>query len=227
MKTRNLVLHLLFVVISAIQLYSSWTGNRTFEYIAKPLILLWIGVYFLLNTRHEAFRWLVVLAFFFSWIGDLILMFAWKNDLFFFSGIGGFFLSQVTYILAFRKYKLAPGRSLLSRKPVWLILFVLILGSIYWLIWPGLEGIMKPVVFVYAVSLVGMSIAAFNRYGRTNMKGFLLAFSGSLLFMASDSLLAVFKFLNDIPHGGFLVMVAYIAAQYLIMTGLAREGKEN
>jgi len=227
MKTRNLVLHLLFVVITAIQLYSSWSGNRTFEYVAKPFILLWITVYFLLNTHRESFRWLVILAFFFSWIGDLILMFAWKNDLFFFSGIGGFFLSQVTYIFAFRKYKLEPGRSLLSRKPLWLLMFVLILGSIYWLIWPGLEGIMKPVVFIYALSLVGMSIAAFNRYGRTDMRSFWITFSGSLLFMASDSLLAVFKFLNDIPHGGFLVMVTYIAAQYLIMTGMAGKGKEN
>lgn len=227
MKTRNLVLHLLFVVITVVQLYSSWTGNRTIEYIAKPFILLWIAAYFLLNTRRESHRWLVILAFFFSWIGDLILMFAWKNDLFFFSGIGGFFLSQVTYILAFRKYKLTPGRSLLSRKPLWLILFVLILGSIYSLIWPGLEGIMKPVVFVYALSLVGMSIAAFNRFGLTNNQSSCLAFSGSLLFMASDSMLAVSKFLNDIPHGGFLVMATYIAAQYLILSGMIAASREK
>jgi uncharacterized membrane protein YhhN len=227
MKTRNLVLHLLFLVIVIIQLYSSWIGDRTFEYIAKPFILLWIAVYFLLNTHREPHRWLVILAFFFSWIGDLLLMFSWKNELFFFSGIGGFFLSQITYILAFRKYRLTPGRSLLSRQPLWLAMFVLILASIYWLIWPGLEGIMKPVVLIYAMSLVGMSVAAFNRYGLTGMRSFWITFSGSLLFMASDSLLAIFKFLNDIPHGGFLVMVTYIAAQYLIMRGMIGKGREN
>jgi len=227
MKSRNLILHLIFLVIAVVQLYGSWIESRTLEYIAKPLILLWIAVFFLLNTRPTARRWLVVLAFFFSWIGDLLLMFAWKNDLFFFAGVGSFFCSQVTYILVFLTYRLAPGRGLIQLKPVWVIPFILYFGLLYSILLPDLEGMMIPVVSIYAVTLIGMSIAAVNRHGRVKNREFVLVMSGALMFLVSDSLLAINKFVTEIPRGGFLVILTYIAAQYLIMRGLAGECKDD
>jgi uncharacterized membrane protein YhhN len=44
-------------------------------------------------------------------------------------------------------------------------------------------------------------------------------FSGALLFVMSDSLLAINKFVHPIPEAGFLIMSTYILAQYFIVQG--------
>jgi uncharacterized membrane protein YhhN len=152
-------------------------------------------------------------------------MFAWKSDLWFFTGVGAFFLSQLAYIMAFRTFSLEPGIGYLLKKPVFMIPFAAYFIGIFLLVLPGLEGIMIPIVLTYAISLISMSMAAFNRYGRMPGKQFTILFTGSVLFLISDSLLAVNKFLTEIPYGGFLVMLTYIAAQYLIMQGMIRRQK--
>jgi len=47
--------------------------------------------------------------------------------------------------------------------------------------------------------------------------------NAELLFLLSDSMIAFNKFNSDIPLAGFLIMITYIAAQYLIMRGLILE----
>jgi uncharacterized membrane protein YhhN len=222
MKTSNLFLHLPFLLFAGLQLFSSWTGDRLFEYIAKPFILLWIGFYFLLNTRPAPFRWMVLVAFAFSWIGDLFLMFGWKSDLFFFAGVGGFFVSQLFYILTFLYYGQGQGKGLIALKPTLILPFIAYLAVIYLLVRPGLEGAMMPVVLIYAFSLIGMAIAALNRWGLTQWRRFWLTFAGALLFVLSDSLLAYTRFISGFPKDAFIIMGSYIAAQYLIMRGILK-----
>ncbi len=62
-----------------------------------------------------------------------------------------------------------------------------------------------------------------NRSGRVGAMSFKLVFVGSLLFLLSDTMIAFNKFHSDIPMAGFLIMITYIAAQYLIMRGLILE----
>jgi len=173
-------------------------------------------------AKPRPYHWLVILAFFFSWAGDLLLMFGWKNEMFFFAGVGGFFLSQITYIQVFRKYSVSEGKKIFARKPIWILPFAIYLVSIYLYVYPHLEGIMKPVVALYACSLIGMCAAAFNRIGLVNSSSFQILFIGAIFFVISDSLLAINKFANPIPISGFLVMSTYMLAQYLIMLGLIR-----
>jgi len=223
MKTKSTILHLIFLVIVVLELIGTITGSKWLDYPVKPFILIWIAAYFLIMTKSQPYRWLVILAFFFSWAGDLLLMFGWKSDLFFFAGVGGFFLSQVTYIIAFSKFSRSNGKGLLVSKPIWVLPFLIYLFAIYLFLYPKLEGLMKPVVAIYALSLLGMSAAAFNRKGISEDKSFWILFIGSAFFVISDSLLAINKFATPIPNEGFLVMATYMVAQYLIMMGLLRE----
>ncbi len=82
---------------------------------------------------------------------------------------------------------------------------------------------MKPIITIYALSLILMSMMALNRSGRVGAMSFKLVFIGSLLFLLSDSMIAFNKFHSEIPLAGFLIMVTYIAAQYMIMRGLILE----
>jgi uncharacterized membrane protein YhhN len=225
MKTKTYLLHLLFLVIVVLELIGTINGSKWLDYPVKPFILIWIAVYFLIMSKPGPKRWLVILAFFFSWAGDLLLMFGSKSEIFFFAGVGGFFLSQVTYIQAFRKFSLTGEKGRISRNPWWILPFLIYLVGIYVYLYPHLEGIMKPVVALYAISLIGMSAAAFNRQGRMDDRSFLVLFCGALFFVISDSLLAINKFAVQIPYSGFWVMLTYMLAQYLIMIGLLRGQK--
>jgi len=225
MKTKSLVLHLIFILIMVLVLIGTVYPVRWLDYPVKPLIMIWIAVYFLMMTKPQPFRWMVLLAFLFSWLGDLLLMFGSKSDMLFFAGVGGFFLSQVTYIQAFRKFSITRGKGQIARKPLWALPFLVYMVGLYIFLKPGLDSIMKPVVVLYAISLLGMSAAAFNRMGLTDPGSFRILFSGSLLFVISDTLLAINKFGTPIPNEGFLVMGTYMLAQYLIMMGLLSDGK--
>lgn len=222
-KRTSLILHLLLLVIVVIELAGRITDNISLEYPVKPLIMIWMGVYFIIFKTKKSFTFPVLLAFFFSWLGDNFLMFSGKNELFFFAGVGGFFLAQLSYIFIFTRCSEEKRKGYLQRKPLYIIVFLLYVGGIYYILLPGLEGMMKPVILVYALSLVGMSMMALNRRGRVNPPSFRYVFAGSFLFLMSDSMIAIDKFTTEIPMGGLWIMITYITAQYLIMRGLVME----
>ena len=217
------MLHLLFAVIVLVELLGRLLENIQMEYFVKPLIMIWIALYFLLYLKKSAFTFPVLIAFFFSWVGDNFLMLSEKNELFFFAGVGGFFFAQLAYIFTFAKYRETKGKGFLQKKPWVSIFFLAYVAGMLALLFPGLEGMMKPVITIYALSLMLMSMMALNRGGRVGAASFKLVFAGSLLFLLSDSMIAFNKFHSEIPLAGFLIMLSYIAAQYLIMRGLILE----
>lgn len=222
-KHTSLVLHLVLLIIVVIELAGRYSDNIRLEYPVKPLIMIWMAIYFLIFSKKKNFTAPVLLAFFFSWVGDNFLMFSAKNELFFFAGVGGFFLAQLTYIFIFVRYCEENRQGYLRKNPLFIILFLLYVGGIYYVLLPGLEGIMKPVILLYALSLMGMSMMALNRRGRVNPPSFRYVFIGSILFLLSDSMIAINKFAIEIPLAGFWIMITYISAQYLIMRGLVYE----
>jgi len=223
MKTSRLVLTILFALIVALELLGRVISIPVPDYALKPLIMIWIAVYFILYNENAGIRSRVLLAFFFSWVGDVLLMFSDKNEMFFFGGVGGFFVSQVLYILTFSSAKKDGRKGFLRINIFWILPFALYLIGIFLYLLPGLSGIMIPVVLVYALSLIGMSAFALNRKGLVSYNSFILVFTGSIFFVASDSMLAINKFHAEIPNSGLLVMATYIVAQYLIMLGLLKE----
>ena len=222
-KYTSLILHLLLLIIVVIELTGRFTDNIRLEYPVKPLIMIWMAVYFLIYSKKKSFTIPVLIAFFFSWLGDNFLMFSGKNELFFFAGVGGFFLAQLSYIYIFSKYSEENRQGYLRKKPLLIIFFLLYVAGIYIVLLPGLEGIMKPVILVYALSLIAMSMMALNRRGRVNPPSFRYVFAGSILFLLSDSMIAINKFSLEFPMAGFWIMITYISAQYLIMRGLVYE----
>jgi uncharacterized membrane protein YhhN len=222
-KRTSIILHLLFAVIVVVELTGRFVDRVQLEYMVKPLIMIWIAAYFLLYKQKKEFTVPVLIAFFFSWVGDNFLMFSDKNELFFFAGVGGFFVAQLTYIYTFASFSEVNIRGPIQ-KNLWLILpFLVYVAGIYLLLFPGLEGLMKPIILVYALSLMGMSMMALNRKGRVGQESFSLVFIGSLLFLISDSMIALNKFYQEFTLAGFWIMITYIAAQYLIMRGLILE----
>jgi uncharacterized membrane protein YhhN len=223
MKKTNLYLHLIIIPIFIAELISRWDNNHSTEYLTKPFLLIWIGIYFYLNTGNIKRDIFIYLAFLFSWTGDMFLMLAHLNGLFFNIGVGGFFLAQIAYIKTFTDNIQSDNKGLIFQQPGWLVPFTIYLASILFLIIGSLKGFMIPIIVIYSISLILMSVFALNRKGLVSEKSFNLVFIGSLLFVISDSMIAVNRFYAEFQNSSFMIMLTYFAAQYLIMKGLIVE----
>lgn len=226
MRKKNvLYMHLVLIIVAVVELLGRILDNINLEYAVKPLIMVWMAAYFLLHRKKKEYTLPILLAFFFSWAGDMFLMFSggYRNESFFFMGVGGFFLAQLTYILVFARRSEMKVPGVLQRKPIWILPFLVYVAGIFMILLPGLEGVMKAVILIYALSLMFMSMMALNRKHRVAYRSYILVFSGSLLFLVSDSMIAINKFTTEIPLAGFWIMLSYMAAQYLITRGLTEE----
>ena len=135
-KQISLWLHLIFSVIVVVELTGRLTGNIRLEYLVKPLIMIWITVYFLIFKKKQEFTVPILIAFFFSWAGDILLMLSGRNELFFYAGVGGFFFAQLTYIYSFSKYSEKGGHGYLQKNLIIGLLFLAYVGGIYFLLYP-------------------------------------------------------------------------------------------
>lgn len=227
MKRINLFLHIVIIPLFILELVSRWRGGHTLEYAVKPWLMVWIIAYFFTNAKNHRNGFIIFIAFFFSWIGDMFLMVAHSVEVLFYAGVGGFFIAQLAYIGSFLHSATDPKRGLIFTRPRWVLPFIIYLAVILGLILKGMSGIMIPVIVIYAFSLIMMSMAALNRKNIASSRSFILVFAGSILFVLSDSMIAVNKFYFEIPKSSFLIMLTYFPAQYLIMRGLVEELKEG
>lgn len=204
-------------VFAGILFHTKWL-----DYLCKPLIMISIGGYFLLNSKNidRKVVWIAFFAFLFSLFGDSFLMF----PEFFLPGLASFFVAQIFYIfLYYRTIKISGGEPYLRKNSAYLNGFIMYGFAIYILLFNHIDLVLKIAVFVYMIALLGMSAMALNRYKTVSNVSFNLVFYGSLLFVISDTLIALNKFLIPIPNDRIFVMSTYIAAQYLMMRGILKQ----
>ncbi|MCG6185751.1 lysoplasmalogenase [Maribellus maritimus] len=223
---RKVLLHVVFFLIVAGDLAGELFQLEKLDYIFKPLIMVWIAGFFLFYSRNVDRKVVqfAVFAFLFSWFGDILLMFGNDKFLFFVLGLAAFLVAQIIYMNLFlHTINLSGKKPFLKKRPFWLIAYIAYGLIIYILLFEQLDAILRVAVFVYMLALLGMSVMALNRFGNGHPISFSLVFFGSVLFVLSDTMIAINKFLVTIPYEGIFVMVTYIGAQYLIMTGLLKQ----
>lgn len=133
-------------------------------------------------------------------------------------GLGSFLIAHLFYITAFFKF---PEREKgWVRQKVWPVLPVLFyLVFMVFYLWPDLPSAFKIPVVVYSGVICFMLLSAMNMKGRMDEKQAWLLMLGALLFVLSDSLIAVGKFKSTgISPELFSIgiMTTYLVGQYLI-----------
>jgi uncharacterized membrane protein YhhN len=216
----------LFLIVSLAELVALQMEWDILHLISKPLIVLsLIGYYWSLsNARSMVF----VVALLFCWAGDVFLLFQDGASFFFLLGLVSFLIGHVLYILSYRYFRWKDtSRGLLGTQKVRLALPIILAGTgLVVVLYPSLADLKIPVM-IYALVLTLMVLNAVFRYERTSSGSFWFAFAGAVLFMISDSLLAINKFMNPLPQASLLIMLTYIAAQYLIVEGMLRHVEED
>ena len=227
MKIRNLILCVLFAFIVLEVLFNSLDHTTVLELIFKPLIMVWIAFYFIVNLTDKSHPVVLptLIAFFFSWVGDLLLLLS--GTLFFLSGLGAFLIAHLFYIYAFLQVE-DSNRTPFLRKKAWMFLpFIAYSVPMFWILFPGMSQFMRIITIIYTLTILTMAGSALNRKTRVPENSFLLVMMGAIFFVCSDSLIAVNKFALKIPHSGFWVMSSYILAQLLMMIGLLEQIRNN
>jgi alkenylglycerophosphocholine hydrolase len=193
-------------------------------YLLKPLTtaLILAVVLTLAPSSGAAYRQWVLVALALSLVGDICLMF--KGDLWFAGGLGSFLVAHLFFILAF------AGGVTLAWPPPWTALLVLYgLGLGAWLL--PRAGALRIPVAVYCLVLLGMALSAALRLDQLGSRPALLASAalapaglapaalavcGSIVFMLSDSLLAIRQFGGPYRGAQALILSTYWAAIGLI-----------
>lgn len=185
--------------------------------VVKPLIMIALAAYYLASTQQRSTLFLA--AIFFCWVGDVLLLF--KPELFFIAGLVAFLTGHVLYILCYQRMRLSESKNpLLGPQKVRFALPIILAGTGLVVVLFPVLGDLKIPVMVYALVITIMALQALFRFGYTTNKSFALVFIGAILFMVSDSLLAINKFLMPIQFASLFIMTTYMVAQYLIVEGV-------
>lgn len=211
-----------YLLLSILHIYGTAIENITLIYFTKPLLLTVLSIWFWLNTKATAtsFSRLILAGLIFSIGGDSFLMFTDKGPNFFIFGLGSFLIAQLSYMVAYIKYS-SQKNGYIKRSPWVLIIFLAVFGAIISFLWSGIPAELKIPVTIYSLAIVSMAAAAFNLNGLIAKKTFLFLFGGIVLFIISDSMIAINKFNPQgisILNGRVWIMLTYLLAQYFIGT---------
>jgi uncharacterized membrane protein YhhN len=204
----KIILTILAIISALIHIWGEYFGPPVLIYIFKPLTMILIIIIALLAKEPSSrkYKYAIIAGLLFSLGGDIFLML--PVDLFI-AGLISFLIAQLIYTYAFHS-----GRPLRS-KFLAMLLFALYGVLIYVVLLPGLNGMAIPVAF-YVLAILTMAWQAWDQWDQVRARWALLALIGALLFVISDSILALNRFGEPFAAARALTLSTYYAAQWLI-----------
>ncbi|MBL4939753.1 MAG: lysoplasmalogenase, partial [Lutibacter sp.] len=177
-------------------------------YAFKPLILASLLVLYTFSVSKRN-KW-YLLALIFSFLGDVFLLF--EGKLFFMIGLVSFLIAHILFI------KIILGwltKSSLYNVVVAFIPFLITFSGLIYVLKDSLNELLIPVI-IYGITISMFGVVSLLNLLNTKTTKALWMFFGALVFITSDSILAINKFYFSKEIFEILVMVTYIVAQYLI-----------
>lgn len=224
MKTR--ILSIIFFVTGVLFIASHYLNLTIPAFVTKIMIIPPLIIILALNLRNEKNRLhkFMFLGLFFSWVGDVLLEIPGGGEVMFMAGLGGFLVSLMFFAIAFFA---APGRSEIFHRRFWLILPGLLYGLAMGIYLSDFLGNMLIPVIIYETVMIIMLTGAISRVGKVNPASFYTVLAGAILFVISDSILAVDKFAHSCTLSTALIMGTYLLAEWLITIGYIRQYRHD
>ena len=211
---------ILYLLTLGGDLFAVYNGNESLRYITKPLLMPLLIGFFIFQTKDFASslkKW-IVLALVFSWAGDVLLMFESANSNFFIFGLVTFLIAHIFYILF---YENVIRKENLRKNYWWFLPVIIYYIALIYILSPNL-GDMKFPVRIYGIVISYMLIKALQTGRIKNLVAATLMITGAVLFITSDSILAINKFYEPFEYAGITIMLTYGIAQLLITLGAVR-----
>jgi uncharacterized membrane protein YhhN len=173
-----------------------------------------LAVLALLSREARRDAGLLALALAFCTAGDVLLD---LDPRLFAFGLGAFLLAHLTYICLFVRNRPAPFRVRRLHFTAVLLILIYSLTLSTWIV-PSVGELAVPVV-LYICALTAMVCAAILARFRQPWVAV-----GAILFLISDSLLAIHKFKTPVPLRDYLVWTTYYLGQCGIALGYLTSG---
>lgn len=192
----------LAIAAGAGHLVAESAGSPFWALVAKPipvlLLLVWV-----VTAGRSVLQAPLALGLGLSAVGDVLI----QRPGGFLAGLGAFLLGHLAYTSGFWRARPVP---LAVRS----LPFLLFAGSMGYWIAPGTGGIEVP-VGVYILAISAMMWRASVLLGAAGIPALVgrLALGGALLFAASDSLIAIHRFVAPQPWANVPIMVLYWLGQ--------------
>ncbi len=206
---------IIFLLATVSQFMGIWFSIPLLLQCSKPVIMLSLMAYYYVGAEQRSVLFLA--SMFFCWLGDVWLMF--QPPIFFMLGLGSFLIGHVGYTLSYRQLMRETGTPLMGPQRVRFSLPIVLFGTGLVVVLYPVLGELKIPVMIYALVITVMTLTALFRFGLTSTKSFVFIFGGAILFMISDSILAINKFREPLPYASHYIMSTYMLAQYLIVKG--------
>jgi len=197
--------HLLMIAVAAaaLYLYALASENALLGLLAKPIPVLAL-IAWLYSAPATPYRRWITIGLGFSVLGDLLL--AIPADLFVF-GLAAFLCAHLAYLRAYCSKTTFPAMPALLTSAVIGTTLLAVLAS------HGLGPLLIPVA-VYALAISAMLWRALACGG--------LAALGACLFVFSDSLIGIDRFVSPFAAAQYLIIVAYWLGQWAIAASAQR-----
>ena len=224
---KNKIVISLYFIISLLFIFFNkfFSEYFTLGIVLKSLIMPVLILFYIFNVdkKHKNAHVLMIIALFFSFLGDLFMHIYEKIEIFFVLGLSSFLLTHVLYIIIF--FKIPKNYSIFKNK-FYLIPFVIFEGIFITYLFKDLGELKIPVI-IYSTIITVMVAAALNRFKNVNSKSFKLILIGALLFLFSDSCIAINVFKIEFLFADEIIMITYVIAQFLIVSGYLKQQKQE
>tara|TARA_Y100000385_G_scaffold153460_1_gene159234 strand:- start:419 stop:1066 length:648 start_codon:yes stop_codon:yes gene_type:complete len=197
-----------FIIFSLIDFFGIYLEKQWMIYLAKPMLMTTLFGYYYLNKKSD--NLLFVLGLLFSLFGDLFLL--GSGELYFILGLIFFLIAHVFYIIMVFKILLEIKlKDFMIAGIPYLLLFLILINVLY----DGL-GSMKIPVIIYAMTISFLGVVSLLLFLQSRTKTSLLLLFGVLIFITSDTILALNLFYEKQSFYPILIMTTYVMAQFLI-----------
>ncbi|MFL0583161.1 lysoplasmalogenase [Solibacillus silvestris] len=200
------VLILLFFGLSLYYVFFFETIDSSLKMVFKLLPMIFLLVLAFLTKVHvkSPYYWLISIGLIFCAVGDYTLQ--W-----FIIGLSFFLVGHIFYIFAFRSTNQ-------KNTPLYVKIFLALYGAVmmFWIAGSLLQKgdtVLAVAVIAYILVILTMGWTSF----RTGSK---FAVIGAILFIMSDSVLAINRFMFDVPYSHILIMSTYYGAQFFLMLSI-------
>ena len=181
-----------------------------------PILICY--VFYNIDNINKKPKIYLLLALFFAMLGDVFLMFSDFNEIFFLIGLSMFLITHGFYIVLFlttKRAELNLGKFLVN-----ILIIISYYFSLMFVIADKLYSYAIP-VYVYGIVLSFMLFVAFISGYQKQKK---IVVIGAILFVLSDSLIAINKFYmtesNEFIGSG--IMLTYLLGQFFIVYGVTK-----
>ncbi len=199
---------ILFFVDLLVDLWAINMGYIQVRYVSKPLLMCILALLYCISSEKPKFWFL--LALFFSFLGDVFLLF----PKYFIYGLVSFLIMHLIYVKIISNF--------LVRKSVFQILrcfipFAIFFGGLVSLIYSELinHKLLIPVI-VYGTIISMFGTVSLVNYLQDRSKTSSALLIGAILFIISDSLIAIDLFYASHLMIKLLIMLLYGVSQYVI-----------